>query len=221
MPEHTYISMWKHRNLGFGIFLTIFLLCLLYISFIPVKYTATAIIETKKSSTYITPPYLIEHVEDDIRSKKILLHVARTYNLQDRHEFNISQDKNRAKLLRIYDYLTNRIKVEQQTPLKERIVSQMRLEITLKEVKENVIQINYTSSSPHLARALANTIAQKYIELENPKVTKEIIQLSELPKNISSPNVISYLYCSALISFVFSVSTLLLIRLPKNADKNG
>lgn len=206
----------SYTRFGAGIFLLSFLFGLLFISFLPVKYTAkaTVLIHVKQKNPeeirsendlIVKTTKDIEQDIDRIRDPEFLRHIFNKLKLKERPEFNPEKDTRRAKISIYYEYWKTKIlpPTKQQTT-EQAAMTQMLRELSTTTQPPN-IEIYYESESQHLARQIVNTIAKEYVQTPSTEFIKEIEKKADLPKIISSPDLIYYLYCTAIVCALLSL----------------
>ncbi len=206
-------TFWIRRNLAIGVFLLISLIGALCLTLIPLRFSATSVITL--SSKHDEPSQTILHSAEEnvIRSREIMNAVIKTWNLTERPEFNPAFDKDRALTTRLMDHL-----LPTSDNLEQRITAQLNEELNVR-FDRNTITFEYSSSSRHIARALANTIAQRYAKINHPKYGKEITEKAQLAKEFSTPSLGYALYCIAIIATLLSILSVFGLK-PKTASKN-
>ncbi len=232
MNAHPRTTLWARLKFMIGVFLIFMLFAALGISFIPVKYTAKTIISfTPKSqnlSDINTPNDLATYDNKNINQslariyeKQFLEEIITQAKLTDRKELNPLKNENRAKAVIIYEKIKG-IKIPKtEKEVLHSIINQMINETRAEILYPNTVEINYTSASPYLARFIANAIIKKLKQNPNPAYNITIQKNADLPKIISSPNIIYSLYCSAIGGILLALLATIFIKPRIKVIKNG
>ncbi len=222
----------RRWSFGVGVFLLTLVSGIFITALLPVQYRAQAIIK-------IDP---IHHAKDDIehipsdmqyprevpasqisilRNDTLFKQIIETLNLTEKQEFNHALNLHRGLTDKIIEGLftfKNDRKSEASLPLEEQIIHQLNTELSIIFDDNYRMEINYSSASPHLARAIANIITDHYMQINDDNMTKTLIKKADLPENIATPDIKASLYFIVIMGIILGFLACMYIVPKENSE---
>lgn len=217
-------KIWVGRFLMVGVALYCMIIFVFAITLIPPQFSATASVDLYPDAYHIDAPEKIMKeqnlTQDDllreeqiVRHADFLINVIKHWKLQERAEFCPELEKTPSLATQLYRKIFS--PPDLCDAAQDHILKQMQDELQI-SVTPIRMTVTYTSASPYLARALANTITKDYESIPSDGMRKKIAYLSGLPMYSTSPHRIPLLCFSLLVALL--VGAVFACAIPMNTS---
>lgn len=216
-------TVWLKREFALAVFLLVFLMEATILAFRPVRYTSAATIlylpeefNVRDIEDILRPPPSTKHVQEEIRaaatSKDFLIPLIKKHSFDRRAAFNPALHPDVTLLGKWLDARKKRLR-EKNGPalspeeyLMQDIAEKISRDLTIVQTPEKTYEIRFTSVTPDVSSKVANAIAGKLIEENNPPGRKKILTPASVPETFSEPDIASRLAPTGLLGIIIGIS---------------
>ncbi len=217
--------IWIKQQWIVGIFLLMMVFHVFLISLIPVTYTASSVVEIRPYAFNIDSQQdvlkdlsiskdIIEKQKSYFSNDLFFEPIINTLKLTTRAEFLPELEEKQSVFTQWWHkkYPIKDIDLPKITRVKNNILENLKIHIDEKKA-----EIEFTSPSPYIARAIANYAAENYVKVQDKFADKSITKIADLPLFPSNPDYIKLTIFSIFNSVLLSIiSAIALIYFQKS-----
>ncbi len=197
--------LWVRRNFALGIALLVLLLGALFLSFQPLRYTATSVftlIPADNAAELPAPKNIKDLIISIVHSDDFLLPLIEKHQWHQRAAFNPSLHPQETAYSRILEAFEQ----AKPVPLNQQIAEKIRRDTAITVKQDFTVQIAFTSVTPDLAPKVANALTEKLAAREMLDGSIKIRQIATQPEYFSEPKISATLGFSGLLGLLTGIA---------------